>query len=91
MGDYRGGYKPSEIRRLPKALRDQLMRRGADVYADFLRYEQETADACEAHCPVCGYYCLGNGGHGCIDKPALCGETEGGELRRKVEEQDDGR
>lgn len=23
-------------------------------------------------CPVCGYYCLGKGGHGCIDKPALC-------------------
>lgn len=20
-------------------------------------------------CPVCGYYCLGKGGHGCIDKP----------------------
>lgn len=24
-------------------------------------------------CPVCGYYCNGNGGIGCIDKPALCG------------------
>lgn len=22
-------------------------------------------------CPVCGYYCTGNGGFGCIDKPAL--------------------
>ncbi len=22
-------------------------------------------------CPVCGYYCLGNGGFGCIDKPRL--------------------
>jgi hypothetical protein len=22
-------------------------------------------------CPVCGYYCLGNGGHGCIDKPGF--------------------
>jgi hypothetical protein len=20
-------------------------------------------------CPVCGYYCLGKGGYGCIDKP----------------------
>jgi len=27
----------------------------------------------EIQCPVCGYYCLGNGGSGCIDKPALCG------------------
>ncbi|MBU1941443.1 MAG: hypothetical protein KKC68_06670 [Candidatus Thermoplasmatota archaeon] len=24
-------------------------------------------------CPVCGFNCLGNGGIGCIDKPALCG------------------
>jgi hypothetical protein len=24
-------------------------------------------------CPVCGYYCLGKGGNGCIDKPTLCG------------------
>lgn len=23
-------------------------------------------------CPVCGYYCLGDGGHGCIDKPSMC-------------------
>ena len=22
-------------------------------------------------CPVCGYYCAGKGGHGCIDKPKL--------------------
>lgn len=22
-------------------------------------------------CPVCGYYCSGKGGYGCIDKPAL--------------------
>jgi len=25
----------------------------------------------EIQCPVCGYYCLGNGGHGCIDKPGF--------------------
>ena len=23
----------------------------------------------DEQCPVCGYYCLGRGGHGCIDKP----------------------
>ena len=23
----------------------------------------------DEQCPVCGYYCLGNGGIGCIDKP----------------------
>lgn len=22
-------------------------------------------------CPVCGYYCRGRGGAGCIDKPAM--------------------
>ena len=27
----------------------------------------------DIHCPVCGYYCLGKGGVGCIDKPTLCG------------------
>lgn len=25
----------------------------------------------ELQCPVCGYYCLGKGGVGCIDKPSL--------------------
>lgn len=25
----------------------------------------------DIRCPVCGYYCLGNGGIGCIDKPSL--------------------
>ena len=26
---------------------------------------------CEEQCPVCGYYCLGRGGYGCIDKPSM--------------------
>ena len=25
----------------------------------------------DIQCPVCGYYCLGNGGMGCIDKPSV--------------------
>jgi hypothetical protein len=25
----------------------------------------------EISCPICGYYCLGKGGFGCIDKPKL--------------------
>lgn len=25
----------------------------------------------DLHCPVCGYYCIGKGGVGCIDKPKL--------------------
>ena len=31
----------------------------------------------EIQCPVCGYYCLGNGGHGCIDKPNLVYTSKG--------------
>ena len=27
-------------------------------------------------CPVCGYYCLGKGGHGCIHKPSLVAEED---------------
>ena len=30
-------------------------------------------------CPVCGYYCLGKGGIGCIDKPMLCDMVGGKE------------
>ena len=31
-------------------------------------------------CPVCGYYCLGKGGVGCIDKPSMCRQAlEGGD------------
>ena len=28
-------------------------------------------DMANVQCPICGYYCLGNGGAGCIDKPEL--------------------
>lgn len=28
-------------------------------------------DMSDEQCPVCGYYCLGKGGIGCIDKPGL--------------------
>lgn len=27
----------------------------------------------QTHCPVCGFYCNGKGGVGCIDKPKLYG------------------
>ena len=33
----------------------------------------EQYKAREIYCPVCGYYCLGKGGMGCIDKPKLTG------------------
>jgi len=25
----------------------------------------------DIQCPVCGYYCVGNGGHGCISKQEM--------------------
>jgi len=31
----------------------------------------------DIQCPVCGYYCLGNGGYGCIDKPTLFEKEKG--------------
>jgi hypothetical protein len=33
--------------------------------------------ATEIQCPACGYYCLGKGGFGCIDKPTLVEIEEG--------------
>ena len=33
-------------------------------------FEVQSSD--EIICPVCGYFCLGEGGQGCIDKPSLC-------------------
>jgi len=36
------------------------------------RGEKELREAENLICPVCGYYCLGKGGHGCIDKKSFC-------------------
>lgn len=33
--------------------------------------EMTLKEAKNTQCPVCGYYCLGKGGKGCIDKPGL--------------------
>jgi len=33
--------------------------------------EKEKMPSEKISCPVCGYYCLGKGGIGCIDKPTL--------------------
>ncbi len=34
-------------------------------------------------CPVCGYYCNGLGGHGCIDKPSLYLKIKKDQLKTK--------
>jgi len=39
----------------------------------FYKNRKNMVSPANEQCPVCGYYCLGNGGHGCIDKPTLCG------------------
>ena len=31
----------------------------------------EKRTGADISCPVCGYYCLGKGGIGCVDKPSL--------------------
>lgn len=33
--------------------------------------DMKKKDYSEEQCPVCGYYCIGKGGFGCIDKPSL--------------------
>lgn len=40
-------------------------------------HEDWRKSATEIHCPVCGFYCLGRGGLGCIDKPALMANEKG--------------
>ena len=35
----------------------------------------------DLQCPVCGYYCLGNGGNGCIDKPSMVEAKKSEDLR----------
>lgn len=46
-------------------------------HIDGVLCEMKTCDTLIRHknneifCPVCGYYCLGKGKYGCIDKPNL--------------------
>jgi hypothetical protein len=40
-----------------------------DLMKDILIEERVRAE--RLYCPACGYYCLGNGGVGCIDKPTI--------------------
>lgn len=39
---------------------------------------EPTSEIVDSQCPVCGYYCLGNGGVGCIDKPAMLATMQKG-------------
>lgn len=47
------------------------------LFLGWLRWKEPTIkykSSNEIYCPVCGYYCLGKGGIGCIDKPSLVKE-----------------
>lgn len=41
-----------------------------NAVAEWLGWQEEPEYE-NIQCPVCGYYCLGKGGHGCIDKPGM--------------------
>ena len=49
-----------------------LIKTKAQYTADRLGNESENDQ-----CPVCGFYCTGNGGNECIDKPSLIAVGEG--------------
>jgi hypothetical protein len=55
-----------------KAQEELLKRPEAKHFADFLFGRNKDENPEDIQCPVCGYYCLGKGGFGCIDKPTLC-------------------
>jgi hypothetical protein len=50
-----------------------------DIQTIHLTFHKPKKPAAEVQCPACGYYCLGNGGFGCIDKPKLV-EMEGSDV-----------
>jgi hypothetical protein len=41
----------------------------ARVVQEYNKMAEERKKAANLHCPTCGWYCLGKGGLGCIDKP----------------------
>lgn len=41
------------------------------VFSIFAPKNKDEEKMEDIYCPVCGYYCSGKGGHGCIDKPNL--------------------
>ena len=68
IGIFNNLYKP--VQEKIDQMADQVERRLAEM-----RKDRETP-ATEIHCPLCGYYCLGKGGMGCIDKPWLVAQEK---------------
>lgn len=48
-----------------------IMRQGKEIVCAMLDAVSFAPKPEDIHCPVCGYYCLGRGGMGCIDKPFI--------------------
>lgn len=61
-----------------KAKEELLKRYDAKHFVDFI-FGNLPENPDDIQCPVCGYYCIGKGGFGCIDKPKLCGVADKGE------------
>jgi hypothetical protein len=61
---------PDEQKKAQEAL---LKSPEAKHFADFI-FGRSPDKPEDIQCPVCGYYCIGRGGFGCIDKPKLCGK-----------------
>jgi len=57
---------------------DIYKKKGCASYVDGILCDMDSCSAPAIYreqniiCPVCGFYCYGNGGAGCIDKPELC-------------------
>lgn len=51
--------------------------------------EKEKDRAIDIQCPVCGFYCFGIGGHGCIDKPKLVEIEEDEEEKEERKDEHD--
>lgn len=52
-----------------------INRRREKAYLKHLKYHRLNKNTISPEnevCPKCGYYCFGEGGDGCIDKPRLC-------------------
>lgn len=63
---------------ITEIIKDALKQSIADVQQAREKTHRQHPDllkpTTDEQCPVCGYYCLGKGGIGCIDKPTLVAE-----------------
>jgi len=59
----KNGYKHDK----PKYSTGKWLKR----YFEKRTVRRKKIDTSDIICPVCGYYCTGKGGYGCIDKPSM--------------------